>query len=86
MLLRRITDYETRMALGQLFGILGLIGLVASGSLGNPSVFSLFLEPSRTLEFVRGFATGLSGALLGLSLVFNAAALVSIRKARSTRR
>jgi hypothetical protein len=86
MLLRRITDYETRLGLGQLFGILGLIGLVASGSLGNPSVFSLFLEPSRTLDFVRGFATGLSGALLGLSLVFNAAELVSIRKTRSTRR
>ena len=86
MLLRKITDYETRLGLGQLFGILGLIGLVASGSLGNPSVFSLFMEPSRTLDFLRGFATGLSGALLGLSLVFNAAALLSIRKSRSTRR
>jgi hypothetical protein len=86
MLLRRITDYETRLGLGQLFGILGLIGLVASGSLGNASVYSLLMEPSRALDFVRGFATGLSGALLGLSLVFNAAALVSIRKMRSTRR
>ena len=67
MLLRKYTDYETRIGLGQLFGILGLIGLIASGTLGNTSVFSLFMEPSRAFEFLQGFATGLSGALLGLT-------------------
>ena len=86
MLLRKYTDYETRLGLGQLFGLLGLIGLIASGTLGNPSVFSLFTEPSRVFDFLQGFTTGLSGALLGLSLVFNVAALVSIRRSRKTRR
>jgi hypothetical protein len=85
MLLRRIQDYETRLGLGQLFGTLGLLGLIASGSLGNPSLFSLFMESSRTFDFLRGFSAGLAGALLGLSLVFNAAALLSIRKERSSR-
>ena len=86
MLLRKYTDYETRIGLGQLFGILGLIGLIASGTLGNTSVFSLFMEPSRAFEFLQGFATGLSGALLGLSVVFVSAALLSLRRNRTTRR
>jgi hypothetical protein len=85
MILRKYTDYKTRLGLGQLSGILGLIGLVASGTLGNPSVFSLLMEPSRLSDFLRGFTTGLSGALLGLSLVFNVAALISIRKERARR-
>jgi hypothetical protein len=86
MLLRKYTDKETRLGLGQLFGVLGLIGLIAGGALGNPSVFSLFLEPSRALDFLRGFVVGISGVLLGLALVFNTAALVSIRNERSNRR
>jgi hypothetical protein len=69
-----------RLALGQLFAVAGLIGLVASGALGNPSVLSFFMEPSRIFDFLRGFLAGLSGGLLGISLVFNAAALVSIRR------
>lgn len=85
MLLRKYEDFETRLGLGQLFGIIGLIGLVASGSLGNPSVFSLFMDASRATDFLRGFTTGVAGALLGLSLVFNTAALVSIRRARSNK-
>ena len=86
MLLRKYTDYETRLGLGQLFGVLGLVGLVASGALGNPSVFSLLMEPSRVFDFLCGFCAGLGGALLGLALVFNAAALVSIKNDRSNRR
>ena len=80
MLLKRIKDYETLLGLGQLFGIVGLIGLVASGLLGNASVFSLFMEPSRVYDFMRGFTAGISGSLLGLSLVFSTAALVAIKK------
>ena len=83
MLLKQYTDSKTRLALGQLFGIVGLIGLVASGTFGNPSVFSLFMEPSRLVDFLRGFLTGVSGASLGMSLVFNVAALVTIRNERS---
>jgi hypothetical protein len=86
MLLRKYTDYETRLGLGQLFGLMGLIGLIASGTLGIPSVFSLFMEPSRPFDFLQGFTAGLSGALLGLSVVFSTAALVSIRKSRTTKR
>jgi hypothetical protein len=80
MLLKKYTDYRTRLGLGQLFGITGLIGLVASGLLGNPAVLALFMEESRLYDFLRGFMAGVSGALLGLSLVFSVAALVSIRQ------
>jgi hypothetical protein len=83
MLLRKYTDSKSRLGLGQLFGLVGLVGLVASGALGNPSVFSLFMEPSRLFDFLRGFSAGVSGALLGLALVFNVAALISIRSERS---
>lgn len=86
MLLKKYTDYKTRLGLGQLFGTVGLIGLIAGGALGNPSVFSLFIEPSRALDFLRGFTVGISGVLLGLALVFNTAALASIRNDRSSRR
>jgi hypothetical protein len=86
MLLRKYTDFETRLGLGQVFGIIGLIGLVASGALGNASVFSHFMEQSRALDFLRGFAAGTSGAMLGLSLVFSVAALLSIRGQRSADR
>jgi hypothetical protein len=74
-----------RLGLGQLFGILGLIGLVASGALGNPSFLSIFMEESRIYDFLRGFLAGLAGGLLGLSLVFNVAALISIRNDRAAR-
>jgi hypothetical protein len=84
MLLRRIQDYETRLGLGQLFGTIGLISLIASGALGNPTLFSLFMKPSFALGFLQGFSAGMGGALLGLSLVFNTAALLSIRKERSS--
>jgi len=86
MLLRKYADYESRMRLGQLFGLLGLIGLFASGTLGNRSVFSLFMEPSRAYDFLRGFTSGLSGALLGMSVVFVSAALLTMRKNRTTKR
>ena len=86
MLLRKYTDYETRLGLGQLFGLLGLVGLITGGTLGNPSVYSLFMESSRLFDFLRGFTAGLSGALLGLSVIFSTAALLSIRKSRATRR
>ncbi|MCK5407432.1 MAG: hypothetical protein KAJ17_08295 [Candidatus Krumholzibacteria bacterium] len=79
MLLRKYTDYKMRLGLGQLFGMLGLIGLVASGALGNPSILSIFMEESRINDFLCGFLAGSAGALLGLSLVFNVAALISIR-------
>jgi hypothetical protein len=85
MLLKRYTDSKTRLGLGQLFGVLGLIGLVASGTLGNPSVFSLIMEESRLYDFLQGFAAGLSGGLLGLSLVFNVAGLISVRNERESR-
>jgi len=74
-----------RLGLGQLFGILGLVGLVASGVLGNASFLSVFMEESRIYDFLRGFLAGLAGALLGLSLVFNVAALISIRKGGAAR-
>lgn len=80
MLLKKYTDYRTRMGLGQLFGITGLIGLIASGALGNPPVLSLFVDGTRIFDFLRGFLAGLSGGLLGLSLVFNVSALLSIRR------
>jgi hypothetical protein len=86
MLLRKYTDYETRLGLGQLFGLLGMIGLIASGALGTPSVYSLVMEPSRLFDFLRGFTAGVSGAMLGLSVVFVSAALVSIRNNRANRR
>jgi hypothetical protein len=86
MLLRRYTDFETRLALAQLSGVLAVIGLVAGGSLGNSSVFSLFMNPSGTLDFLCGFVAGLSGVLLGLSLVLSTAALLALRKTRSTSR
>ena len=86
MFLRKYTDSKTRLGLGQLFGIVGLVGLVASGTLGNPSVLTLFMEQSRLFDFLRGFMTGVSGASLGLALVFNVAGLVSIRKERSDNR
>ncbi len=73
MLLRKYTDYKMRLGLGQLFGILGLVGLVASGVLGNPSIVSIFMEESRINDFLCGFLAGSAGALLGLSLVFNVA-------------
>ncbi len=82
MLLRKYTDYQTRLGLGQLFGIAGLIGLVASGTLGNPSVLVLFMSESRTFDFLQGFLAGISGTMLGLSLVFSVAALVTIRNSR----
>jgi hypothetical protein len=85
MLLKRYTDSSTRLGLGQLFGVLGLIGLVASGALGNPSVFSLIIEESRAYDFLRGFAAGLSGGLLGLSLVFSVAGLISVKNERTRR-
>jgi hypothetical protein len=85
MLLRKHTDSKTRLALGQLFGILGLLGIFASGALGNPDVFSFFMEESRLYDFSRGFLTGLSGAMLGMSLVFNIAGLISIRHEREGR-
>ncbi len=83
MLLRKYTDYQTRLGLGQLFGIIGLIGLVASGTLGNPSVLVLFMSESRLFDFLRGFMAGISGTMLGLSLVFSAAALATIRNSRN---
>ena len=82
MLLRKYTDYQTRLGLGQLFGIAGLIGLVASGTLGNPSVLVLFMSESRIFDFLQGFLAGVSGTMLGLSLVFSVAALVTIRNSR----
>lgn len=80
MLLRKYTDYQTRLGLSQLFGITGVIGLVASGTLGNPTVLVLFMEESRLFDFLRGFMAGVSGAMLGLSMVFSVAALLSIRR------
>jgi hypothetical protein len=82
MLLRKYTDYKTRLGLGQLFGIVGLIGLVASGTLGNPSVLVLFMSESHIFDFLRGFMAGISGTMLGLSLVFSVAALATIRNPR----
>jgi hypothetical protein len=84
MLLRKYTDYRTRLGLGQLFGITGLIGLVASGTLGNASALLLFMDESRVFDFLRGFLAGISGSLLGLSLVFSVAALITIRKTKTT--
>jgi hypothetical protein len=83
MLLKKYTDYKTRLGLGQLFGITGLIGLIASGALGNPCVLTLFMDESRLYDFFRGFLAGVSGSLLGLSLVFSVAALATIRKTRN---
>jgi hypothetical protein len=84
MLLRKYTDYQTRLGLGQLFGILGLIGLVASGTLGNPSILVLFMSESRLFDFLQGFLAGISGVMLGLSLVFSVAALITVRNSRKT--
>ncbi len=83
MLLKRCRDYRVRLGLGQLWGTLGLVGLIASGTLGNTSVLGLFMEESRLLDFLRGFLTGLSAAALGMSVVFSAAALVAIRRERN---
>ena len=77
MLLRKIKDYRMRLALGQLFSVCGIVGLIAAGAFGGNG---LFLEESRVLDFLRGFLDGISGALLGLSLVFNIAALLTIGK------
>ena len=79
MLLRKCTDFKTRIGLGQVFGITGLI---ASGTLGNTSVLALFLDNSRVLDFSRGVLAGISGSMLGFSLVFSVAALAAIRSAR----
>jgi hypothetical protein len=86
MLLRKYRDSKTRLGLGQLFGIAGIVGLVASGTLGNASVLTLFMEQSRLFDFLRGFMTGISGVLLGLALVFNVAGLASKRNERSNNR
>jgi hypothetical protein len=83
MLLRRIKDYRMRLALGQLFSICGIIGLIAAGVFGGNGFFGLFLDESRLLDFLRGFLAGVSGVLLGLSVVFNIAALLTIRKETS---
>jgi hypothetical protein len=83
MLLKRYVDYRVRLGLGQLWGTLGLIGLIASGAFGNTNVLGLFMEESRLLDFLRGFLTGLSAVALGMSVVFSAAALVAIRRERN---
>lgn len=85
MLLKKYLDYRMRLGLGQLFGILGMIGLIASGALGNPSLLSYLMKETSAYDFLRGFLAGLGGGLLGLSLVFNVAALISIRNDGSTR-
>lgn len=84
MLMRKYIDYQTRLALGQVLGIAGVIGLVASGTLGNPSVLVLFMSESRLFDFLRGVMAGISGSMLGLSLVFSVAALATIRNSRKS--
>ena len=58
----------------------GIVGLIAAGAFGGNGLFGLFVEESRLLDFLRGFLAGVSGVLLGLSVVFNVAALLTIRK------
>jgi len=83
MLMKRCKDYRVRLGLGQLWGTLGLVGLIASGTFGNASVLGLFMEESGLFDFLRGFLTGLSAAALGMSVVFSAAALAAIRRERN---
>jgi hypothetical protein len=54
LLLKRFTDYRTRLGLGRLFGVAGLSGLIASGALGNPPFVALFMDESRFFDFLRG--------------------------------
>lgn len=84
MLLRKYKDYRMRLALGQLFSVCGIIGLIAAGVFGGSGFFGLFMDESRLLDFLRGFLAGISGTLLGLSVVFNIAALLTIKKEANT--
>lgn len=84
MLLGNVKDYRIRLALGQLFSVCGIIGLIAAGVFGGNGFFGLFIEESRVLDFLRGFLAGISGTLLGLSVVFNIAALLTIKKEANT--
>jgi hypothetical protein len=79
MQLIRIKDYRMRLALGQLYCVGGLIGLIASGAFAGDGVLGLFMDESRALDFLKGFLTGLSSALLGMSVVFSVAALHAIK-------
>ena len=80
MLLRKHKDYRIRLALGQLFCVCGLVGIIAGGAIGGSGFFGLFLAESRILDFLNGFIIGLSSVLLGLSVVMSAAALVRLKK------
>ncbi len=80
MLLRKFRDYRMYLALGQLFCVCGLVGIVAGGAFGGSGFLGLFLAESRILDFLKGFIIGVSSTLLGLSLVMSAAGLAGLIK------
>ena len=79
MLLRK-KDYRMKLGIGQLAGVLGMIGMSVSGAFGNASVFSLFIDHPRWLDFMNGFLIGVSSAMFGISVVLTIAGLASISK------
>ncbi len=80
MLLKKYTNGNIRLALAQLFCVCAFVGFVAGGAFGGDGVLGLVFSPSRILDFSKGFLTGLSAALLGLSVVFAVAAFLTIKR------
>ncbi|NQT27767.1 hypothetical protein HQ585_20590 [candidate division KSB1 bacterium] len=68
LLIRKIKDARMLIGLGQIFLVLGLVGLYSSGVISG--------EIEKT--FWNGFLLGLSGVLLGLSVPLNIVGLMRI--------
>ncbi|MBN2412441.1 hypothetical protein JXQ31_12190 [candidate division KSB1 bacterium] len=75
-------DYRSLTGTGQILMVMGLLGFVLVFLQNGQFIQSVF-QNSRP-DFFCGFFTGLSGALLGASVVFNITGIVKYRKNKPT--
>ena len=77
----RNKNYRRLIAMGQILMVLGVLGFLFVFVQNGRFFHSIFHKSNP--DFFRGFFTGLSGTMLGASLVFNLTGILKYRKAKS---
>ena len=73
-------NYHSLIGIGQILMVLGLLGFLFLFYQGG-QIFQYVFQKTNS-DFFRGFFTGLSGALLGASVVFNISGIKKYRNSK----
>ena len=73
-------DYRLYIGVGQTCLIIGALGML----LGTSELLDSLIKTQSVLDFVHGLFVGLSGAIIGFSLVLNIKGLILLRRSSET--